>query len=392
MRFWNKLNFIIKRNLPDSIRVSKDQLAQYLYVTYRIFWEKASNETIFKEVKGTNKHFLKNVRMFSWEKALKSKDKKEKLSICEATPSFMIDRLLPVMNLKLIKDNIHAMNGLAEGDRVTVRINRLLEEKHSDSIDLEIKSEFEMGNISFSKDTHLEELITIPSTMKSKVLKSHSYQKGYLIFQDKASAAVIKVLSPQPGELICDMCAAPGIKTSLIAQKMNNQGKIIAGEFLDTRIRIMKQLLNHLNVLNTYVLNIDSIDNPLRFQNMFDRILLDAPCTGSGTFLTNPELKWRQNPKFLHQNILLQKKLFQSALNLLKPGGILVYATCSLYPEEGEHIIMNFLNQLEAQNLPTWFSPSYKINGSRLPGAGRLFPSKQKTQGFFVGKFKKKAI
>jgi 16S rRNA (cytosine967-C5)-methyltransferase len=228
--------------------------------------------------------------------------------------------------------------------------------------------------------------------MKSKVLKSYLYQKGDLIFQDKASAAVVNILDPQPKELICDMCAAPGIKTSYIAQKMRNQGKVIAGEFLNTRIRIMIQLLKHLNVINTYLLNIDSIAFPLRFQNMFDRILLDAPCTGSGTFLANPELKWRQNPKFLHQNILLQKKLFQSALNLLKPGGILVYSTCSLYLEEGEHIIMNFLNQLEPQDLPTWFSPSYKINGSRLPGAGRLFPSKQKTQGFFVGKFKKKAI
>ena len=392
MRFWNKLNFIIKRTLPDSIRVSKNQLAQYFFVTYRIFWENASNETIFKEMKGINKHFLKNIRKFSWEKALQNKDKKEKLSICEAVPSFMIDRLLPVMNLDIIKDNLQAMNGLVEGDRTTVRINRLLEKKHGDNIDLDIKSELENVNISFSKDTHVDDLITIPSTMKSKVLKSHIYQKGYLIFQDKASAAVFHVLSPKPKELVCDMCAAPGIKTSFIAQKMNNQGKIIAGEFLNTRTRVMKQLLNHLNVLNTHILNIDSIAFPLRFQNMFDRVLLDAPCTGSGTFLTNPELKWRQNQKFLHQNTVLQKKLFQSALRLLKPGGILVYSTCSLYPEEGEYITMNFLNQLEAQNLPAWFSPSYKINGSRIPGVGRLFPSKQKTQGFLVGKFKKKVI
>lgn len=392
VRFWNKLNFIIKRNLPDSIRISTNQLAQYLYVTYRIFWENTSDKTIFKEVKGINKNFLKNIRKFSWEKALQSKDMKEKLSICEAVPSFMIERLLPVMNLDFIKDNIQAMNGLAKGDRTTVRINRLLEKEHMGNLDLIIKSELEKLNISFTKDTHIEDLIIVPSNMKSEILKSHIYQRGFLIFQDKASAAVIDVLSPQPKEFVCDMCAAPGIKTSFIAQKMKNQGKIIAGEFLNTRIRIMKQLLDHLNVVNTHILNVDSIVIPLRLQNMFDRILLDAPCTGSGTFLKNPELKWRQNQKFLHQNTVLQKKLFESALKLLKPGGILVYSTCSLYPEEGEQLIINFQDYLEPQNLPKWFSPSYPVEGAVLPGTSRLFPSTHQTQGFFIGKFKKKGI
>ena len=117
---------------------------------------------------------------------------------------------------------------------------------------------------------------------------------------------------------------------------------------------------------------------------------LDAPCTGSGTFLTNPELKWRQNQKFLNQNIVLQRKLFETALKLLKYEGIIVYSTCSLYPEEGEHIIMNFLKDLDPQMLPDWISPSYSINGSKLPGTGRLFPAIHHTKGFFIGKFKKK--
>jgi len=81
-----------------------------------------------------------------------------------------------------------------------------------------------------------------------------------------------------------------------------------------------------------------------------------------------------------------------TALKILKPGGILVYSTCSLYPEEGEYIIMNFQDYLEPQNLPKWFSPSYNIEGSVLPGTGRLFPSIHHTQGFFIGKFKKKEI
>ncbi|MHA2391030.1 MAG: RsmB/NOP family class I SAM-dependent RNA methyltransferase [Promethearchaeota archaeon] len=392
MRFWNKLNFIIKRVLPYSITINTDQLAQYLYITYRILWENASNKALLKEIKGVDVAFLKNLRKFSLEKALQNKDEKERLSICDAVPSFMIDHLLPFMSLKIIKNNIEAMNRLAGGNKTQVRINRLLEKDPTSNLNIVIKDEFKKMKIPFLKDSYLEDLITIPSNKKYEVLKSNLYQKGFLVFQDKASAVVTHLLSPQSRDIICDMCAAPGIKTSLIAQGMNNKGHLIAGEFLYNRIRIMSQLLNHLNVLNTHILNIDSIAFPLRFENIFDKILLDAPCTGSGTFLTNPELKWRQNQKFLHQNTVLQKKLFESALRLLKPEGILVYSTCSLYPEEGEHIIMNYLNQLEPQSLPAWFSPSYMINGSELPGTGRLFPSIHHTKGFFIGKFKKKGI
>ena len=152
----------------------------------------------------------------------------------------------------------------------------------------------------------------------------------------------------------------------------------------------MKKLLKDLNVLNCFLINLDSIEPPFRFENYFDRILLDAPCTGSGTFLKSPELKWRQSENFLHQNTVLQKKLLKSAIEFLKPNGILVYSTCSLYPEEGEYQILDNLDKLQPLPLPNWFSPSYVIEDSIVPGTGRLFPSTHKTQGFFIGKFKKK--
>ena len=152
----------------------------------------------------------------------------------------------------------------------------------------------------------------------------------------------------------------------------------------------MKDLMNRQNISNSYIINTDSIKLPVRFKNIFDKVLLDAPCTGSGTFLTNPELKWRQNEKFLSQNVILQKKLLKSAVDLLKTDGILVYSTCSLYPEEGEFQILDIVDKVEPMELPKWLSPSYEIEGKILQGTGRLFPSVHQTQGFFIGKFKKK--
>jgi 16S rRNA (cytosine967-C5)-methyltransferase len=152
----------------------------------------------------------------------------------------------------------------------------------------------------------------------------------------------------------------------------------------------MRQISRNLNVLNSHLINSDSIKLPVRFTNFFDKVLIDAPCTGSGTFSTNPELKWRQNEGFLHQNIVLQEKLLKSALKLLKPSGILVYSTCSLYPEEGELQVLKILDNFEPMELPNWFSPSYKIKNQQISGTGRLFPAIHQTKGFFIGKFKKK--
>ena len=365
-------------------------MSKNLYVTYRILWENASNSILIKELKGFSINFLKNVRSFSWKKNLKNKDEFEKLSICNAVPSFMVNHLKNFMDSESMAENINAMNGLIGNIEVSIRVNNLISDYKKEDLSLKIKESFGQNKIIFHEDQHLSELIIVRLNSKKKVLNNSWYKKGYLIFQNKASAAVVQTLSPKKEDLIFDMCAAPGVKTSQIAQYMENKGHIIAGEFLGERMNVLKKLLKDLNVLNCFLINLDSIEPPFRFENYFDRILLDAPCTGSGTFLNTPELKWRQDENFLHQNTVLQKKLLKTAIKLLKPNGILVYSTCSLYPEEGEYQILDNLDKLQPLPLPDWFSPSYVIEDSILPGTGRLFPSTHQTQGFFIGKFKKK--
>ncbi|UCC18940.1 MAG: RsmB/NOP family class I SAM-dependent RNA methyltransferase [Promethearchaeota archaeon] len=390
IRFWNKLNYIIRRILKSSYPIDSDRLSSFLYVTYRILWENASEKELSKEIEGLDKKFLVKVNNFSLSKSIRYKNEKEKLSILEAIPSFMIDHLLPVMSIDYIKDNVKFMNGTENRIEITLRINNLQKNLVYEDLLEQIKENFNKNKVVYRRDSDIPELFWIPISQKNRVIRSSFYQRGYLIFQDKASAIAIHLLSPQKNDKICDMCAAPGIKTNLIAQFMNNKGNILGGEFLLERAKIMKNLLKQLNVLNTHIINTDSIIFPIRYQNYFDLILLDAPCTGSGTFLRNPELKWRQNEKFLQQNLTLQKKLLDSALKLLKPKGILLYCTCSLYPEEGEYQILNYLDRFDPLDLPDWISPSYKIENRTIPGTGRLFPSIHHTQGFFIGKFKKR--
>ncbi len=395
LRYWNKINFILKRKLKftKEPHVSNSySIAKYLIAIYRIVWEKENVIKVNNELNfipdELNK--LKNLEFFSWEQALFGKKEIERLSLEIAIPTFLINKLITVMDVETIRANIKLMDGKVDNKSLFFRFNDLkIDKNQKDSLDFVLKDLKEQG-INTKRDAHFSEGFYTELKNKKKIILNRLYKEGKLVIQDKASFAVAHLLEPQAHELICDMCAAPGIKTSIIAQLSQNQSKIIANDFSKSRLSVTRQLLRRLNVLNTNLMNSDGIKLPFRFTNFFDKILLDAPCTGSGTFSTNPELKWRQNEGFLHQNLVLQEKLLKSAINLLKPSGILVYSTCSLYPEEGELQVVKILNHFKPMELPRWFSPSYKIDNQQIPGTGRLFPATHYTKGFFVAKFKKK--
>ena len=126
MRYWNKINFIIKKTFQAPISSKKKDLPKYLYATYRIIWENASRQSIIRELENIDKNYLNRIKSFSWDKALEKKNTNEKLSIYNAIPSFMIEHLLPVMNLEFLKENIQYMNGLTNDNRAYIRINNLL--------------------------------------------------------------------------------------------------------------------------------------------------------------------------------------------------------------------------------------------------------------------------
>ena len=395
LRYWNKINFILKRKFKftNESHVSNNyDIAKYLIAIYRIVWEKENVIKVGNELNFGSEELdiIKNLKFFSWKQALLGKKEIERLSLEIAVPTFLIKKLAAVMDLETIRANIKQMDGKVGGETFYFRYNDLLFDKNqNNSLNFILKDLAEHG-IHAKQDKHFSRVFYTELKHKKKILFNRLYKEGKLIIQDKASFAVTHLLEPQANELICDMCAAPGLKTSIIAQLSQNKAKIIANDFSKQRVSVMRPLLRKLNVLNTNLMNSDGIKLPVRFTDFFDKILLDAPCTGSGTFSTNPELKWRQNEGFLHQNLVLQEKLLKSAINLLKPSGILVYSTCSLYPEEGEYQVLKILNYLIPMELPTWFSPSYKIDNQHIPGTGRLFPATHHTKGFFIAKFKKK--
>ena len=167
-----------------------------------------------------------------------------------------------------------------------------------------------------------------------------TFRDGWFYVQDPSTLLAVTLLDPRPGETVLDLCAAPGGKTTFIAQRMNNDGRIVAIDNAPDRLKLVQDNCTRLGVTCVEA----SLDSAFRIpHSAFDRILLDAPCSNTGVLRRRVDLRWRIRPEELDRLRAAQLKLLGSAAPLLKPGGTLVYSTCSLEPEENAGILKEFL-------------------------------------------------
>jgi NOL1/NOP2/sun family putative RNA methylase len=221
---------------------------------------------------------------------------------------------------------------------------------------------------------------------------------GYYYIQEAASMIPPVVLGPQPGEVVLDLAAAPGSKSSQIAQYMENRGVIIANDVKGDRLAALGINLQRIGSHNS----LTTLMQGERFANagiMFDRILLDAPCSGTGTIRKSPKTILMWNPDMVRRLAKVQKRLIMTAWKVLKPGGTLVYSTCSHEPEENEGVVSFLLDNVKDAgmleiDLPIKRSPAVlefegeKYN-SEVHNCLRLWPQDNDTEGFFVAGIRK---
>lgn len=170
------------------------------------------------------------------------------------------------------------------------------------------------------------------------------YRDGLISIQDESSMLVAEAVQPQPGMNVLDCCAAPGGKTAHMAEKMKDQGRIVANDIHDHKRKLIDDQAErlHLNVIETAIG--DALTLVDRYPAAsFDRILLDAPCSGLGVIRRKPDLKWNKSPQDIQDISELQQQLIQQVSTLLKPGGILVYSTCTIEYSENEYVVRRFL-------------------------------------------------
>lgn len=175
--------------------------------------------------------------------------------------------------------------------------------------------------------------------------ETRAYREGLFRLQDEASQLIGRLVAPLPGERVLDLCAGAGGKTLHLAALMSNSGTIVAidrrGESL-TRLRDDARRLG-ITIVETRTADAELLPEPLR--QGFDRVLLDAPCSGLGTLRRNPEIRWRLTPKDFREAMQVQRRLLRSAADAVKPGGRLVYSVCTLTPEENELVVDDLLRR-----------------------------------------------
>ena len=180
-------------------------------------------------------------------------------------------------------------------------------------------------------------------------------EEGHCYIHDPSTAIACELLDPQPGEIILDACAAPGGKTNYLAERMQNQGLIMACDSQSRRLRILEENMAQLGVKIARVVCHDWIKGnapvALASAGTFDRILVDAPCTNTGVMRRRVDVRWRLQPKEFRRMQMQQLAIVRATIPLLKSDGVLVYSTCSLEPEENEQVIEELLIKLPSMRL-----------------------------------------
>jgi 16S rRNA (cytosine967-C5)-methyltransferase len=171
-----------------------------------------------------------------------------------------------------------------------------------------------------------------------------AFAEGWCVPQDEASMLVARLLDPHPGEVVVDACAAPGTKTTHLAQLMDNRGAVIAMDPQAARLKLVGRAATRLGItiIESHLGNAATVTP--RWRGRADRALVDAPCSNLGVLRRNPEVKWRRTEDDLRSLARRQMEILASAASTVKPGGVVVYATCSLEPEENEQVVAEFLD------------------------------------------------
>ena len=277
-------------------------------------------------------------------------------------------------------DNI--LIGMNQDRYTTLRVNTLKYDIHS------LMNYFKEKNIKFERVPWYKDALIIKNAKEKDIQKLDIYEKGYIYLQSLSSMVPPIVLNPKPSESVLDVAAAPGSKTTQLAAIMDNKGKILANELDKIRFERLKYNIDSQGATMVEAINKRGEVLGTIYEEQFDKVLLDTPCSGEGRFIATSTATYRNwSEKTVKDLVKLQKKLIQSAAKALKPRGELVYSTCTINKHENEEIIEYAINELGLKliNIDLEIKDAIRIKEKAI----KILPSKT-MEGFFIAKFVKK--
>ena len=299
------------------------------------------------------------------------------ISVVESHPLWLVRRWIEEVGLEETM-KICAFNN--QISTLTLRTNTL-KINRKDLIEKLKGKELKPFPCSFSEEGVLLE--ESPPTSELPFLK-----EGFYIIQDEASQLVTSILDPKPREYILDACAAPGGKTTHIAQRVKDEGEIYALDLTKGKLDQIEEMCRRLGIKIAKTMKGDAANAlPIPREMKFDRVLADVPCSGFGTLRRNPDLKWRRKEEDIGRLSILQSSILRNLARYVKKGGILVYSTCTVFHEENEDVVEKFLDghpefRLDqiSESLPKKYHSFIK------KGCFQTFPPRDKMDGFFVAR------
>lgn len=291
-------------------------------------------------------------------------------------PSWMVKRWIKRFGEEETKKLLIANNNRPKH---TLRVNQLKTNPE------ELKTLLDSVSLKYKPGTYLQEYLELFSI--TNITNWEYFQKGYFSIQDESTGFSCKALDAKPGMKVLDLCAAPGGKSAFLADEMKNEGEIVAIDKFESRLEIFKKNMERLGITNVRTVAKDS----LHFNERdFDRVIADVPCSGIGTMTKKPDIKWKKDLSDIRKLNVIQLKLLQKSSELVKPGGVIVYSTCTTEPEENIEIVNKFLasnNNFELVNLSDTFNKDVIDEN----GCVQTLTSKHNMDGAFAAKILRKS-
>ncbi|HLF20686.1 MAG TPA: 16S rRNA (cytosine(967)-C(5))-methyltransferase RsmB [Bacteroidota bacterium] len=361
-------------NIKNALRVA---LYQVLFLD-KVPHSAAVNEAVefIKRLRGQKvadlvnailRNILRNIENIRYPDI--NEDRVRHLAVVESHPVWMVRRWIDRFGYDEAKQLASANNRRPD---LSLRINRL-------KIDFNyFTSLLDQHKVEYSKSQYIEYFLRVKHM--AGIGASEMFRQGFFAVQDESAGLAVLLLDPQPGDRIIDLCAAPGGKTTFIGELMKNVGEIVAVDRYETRLALVKGACQRLGIANAHVVIADAatIQMPPA-----DKVLVDAPCSGLGVLSKKPDAKWTREPEDLIALVKLQRRILDNAAVLVKPGGVIVYSTCTTEVEENINVVREFVT-----NHPEFsFESAQQYVESQLvrpEGHVETFPHKHGMDGSFA--------
>ncbi|OLO40842.1 16S rRNA (cytosine(967)-C(5))-methyltransferase [Alkalihalophilus pseudofirmus] len=320
---------------------------------------------------------LRNIRRQELRSFDEIKDETSRLAISTSHPLWLVKRLIKQYGTE-VAEQICLTN--LQPPQVTVRVNQT-------KVTVDEAMELLQGEGVDVERGHLSDDALI--IKKGNVTHTNAFQNGIFTIQDESSMLVARALGLKDGMNVLDCCAAPGGKSTHLAERMNDNGRVVALDLHEHKVKLIDQLSNRLDLKSVQGMAMDARLASSHFENeSFDAILVDAPCSGLGVIRRKPDIKWTKNAKDIEAIQKIQKEILTAVVPLLKQGGRLVYSTCTIDNSENEEMIQWFLDHFNEftmdPSLNDRLPDHVSINVEMNEGSLTILPHHFQTDGFFI--------